>query len=105
MTKELGNLDALDPTIHEPARLMILTALYPVEKMEFLRIQREWNFKQGNLSSHLKKLEKVGYVAVEKTFKGKYPQTWCSITKKGRNALYDYSQLLKSVFGTTRPCK
>jgi DNA-binding MarR family transcriptional regulator len=91
------NLDALDRTIHEPARLLILTALYAVEKMDFLRLQREWNFKQGNLSSHLRKLEKAGYVAVEKKFKGKYPQTWCSLTKRGREALYAYSELLKSV--------
>jgi DNA-binding HxlR family transcriptional regulator len=98
MPKEPYNLDALDRTIHEPARLLILTALYPVEKMEFLRLQREWKFKQGNLSSHLRKLRKAGYVAVEKTFKGNYPQTWCSLTKKGREALYAYSQLLKSVF-------
>ena len=96
MTKKPNNLDALDRTIHEPGRLLILTALYGVEKMEFLRLQRDWRFKQGNLSSHLAKLEKAGYVAVEKTFKGKYPQTWCSLTKKGREALYAYSQLLKS---------
>jgi DNA-binding HxlR family transcriptional regulator len=97
MSEKHSNLDALDRTIHEPARLLILTALYPVEKMEFLRLQRKWNFKQGNLSSHLRKLEKAGYVAVEKTFKGKYPQTWCGLTKRGREALYVYSQLLKSV--------
>ena len=97
MTEKLRNLDALDRTIHEPGRLLILTALYPVERMEFLRLQREWNFRQGNLSSHLRKLEKAGYVAVEKKFKGKYPQTWCSLTKKGREALYAYSELLKSV--------
>jgi DNA-binding HxlR family transcriptional regulator len=97
MAKKLRDLYAFDRTIHEPARLLILTALYPVEKMEFLRLERDWNFKQGNLSSHLRKLRDAGYVAVEKTFKGSYPQTWCSLTKKGREALYAYSELLKSV--------
>jgi len=97
MTNKPRNLDALDPTIHEIGRLLILTALYPVEKMEFLRLQREWNFKQADLSSHVRRLKKAGYVAVEKTFKGNYPQTWCSLTKRGREALYAYSELLKSV--------
>ena len=97
MTSKLGNLDALDPTIHEFGRLLILTALYRVERMEFLRLQREWNFKQADLSSHLRKLRKAGYVTVEKTFKGNYPQTWCRLTKRGREALYAYSELLKSV--------
>ena len=96
MAKKLTNLDALDRTIHEPARLLILTALYAVEKMEFLRLQREWKFKQADLSFHLAILEKAGYVAVEKTFQGEYPQAWCRMTKRGREALYAYSQLLKS---------
>ena len=101
MTKEPKNLDAFDRTIHEPGRLLILTALYSVERMEFLRLERQWKFKQGNLSSHLRKLERAGYVAVEKTFRGKYPQTWCRLTKRGREALYAYSQLLKSVWEAT----
>ena len=97
MTNPPDKLAALDPAIHEMGRLLILTALYPVEKLEFLRLQREWNFKQADLSSHLRRLKKAGYVAVEKTFKGNYPQTWCSLTKRGREALYAYSQMLESV--------
>ncbi len=98
-----GSLEllVLNRLIHEPERLLILTALYRVEKMEYLRLQRNWKFKQGNLSFHLGILERAGYVAVEKTFKGKYPQTWCSMTKKGREALYEYSQMMKSVYKTT----
>ena len=101
MANKLSDLYALDRTIHEPGRLLILTALYPVEKMEYLRLQREWKFKQGNLSSHLKKLRQAGYVSVQKTFKGSYPQTWCSMTEKGRDALYAYSQMLKEISKTT----
>jgi len=97
MANPLNKLDALDPTIHEMGRLLILTALYPVEKMEFLRLQRDWNFKQADLSSHLRRLRKAGYVAVEKTFKGSYPQTWCRLTKRGREALHAYAQLLEVV--------
>lgn len=98
-----GSLELLklDRLIHEPERLLILTALYPVAKMEYLRLQREWKFKQGNLSSHLATLEKAGYVAVEKKFKGKYPQTVCSMTKKGREALEAYARMLKYVCETT----
>ena len=80
---------------------MILTALYPVAKMEYLRLERNWRFKQGNLSYHLAILEKAGYVAVEKKFKGKYPQTWCGMTRKGRETLEAYAQMMKGVFRTT----
>jgi DNA-binding HxlR family transcriptional regulator len=101
MTRGSLELLKLNRLIHEPERLMILTALYPVAKMEYLRLQREWKFKQGNLSFHLGILEKAGYVAVEKKFKGKYPQTWCSMTKKGRETLEAYAQMMKSVVRTT----
>jgi len=50
----------LDRIIHEPERLMILTALYPVAKIEYLRLQREWKFNQARLSGHLAVLEKAG---------------------------------------------
>jgi len=97
MTPGSLELLKLNRLIHEPARLLILTALYPVARMEYLRLQREWRFKQGSLSSHLAILEKAGYVAIEKGFKGKYPQTWCSMTKKGREAFALYAQALKHV--------
>ena len=69
--------------IHEPARLLIITMLYPVASMDFLRLRKVLGYTAGNLSSHLAKLEAVGYVAMEKKFKGKYPMTICSLTKKG----------------------
>jgi len=97
VTKKIDRLTALDRTIHDPSRLLILTALYPVPKMEYQRLQNEWKFNQGNLAGHLIKLEKAGYVTIEKTFKGKRPQTWCSITRQGRDALYAYSQLLSAI--------
>ncbi len=39
-------------------------------------------------------------MAVEKKFKGKYPQTWCGMTKMGRETLEAYAEMLKSVFST-----
>jgi len=103
MTKNIDKLLALDRTIHDPSRLLILTALYPVPRMEYKRLHKEWKFTQGNLASHLLKLEKAGYVAIEKTYKGKLPQTWCSVTRKGREALYAYSQLLSAICEKPNP--
>ena len=64
MTRGSLELLKLDRIIHEPERLVILTALYPVASMEYLRLQREWKFKQAKLSGHLAVLEKAGYVAI-----------------------------------------
>ncbi len=94
----------MDRVIHEPARLLIITLLYPVATMDFLRLRRVLGYTPGNLSSHLAKLETVGYVALKKKFKGKYPMTpmiICSLTKKGCAAIADYAEKLKSLSNAT----
>lgn len=97
MTRDLLALAGLDRMIHEPARLPILTLLYPVASMDFIRLQRSLGYTKGNLSSHLAKLERAGYVALEKKFKKKYPLTVCGLTKRGRAALADYCEAVKKI--------
>ena len=90
--QDLANLDCV---INEPVRFMIMMLLYPVPEADFLYIQRECALTQGNLSSHLRKLDDSGYVFINKMFKGKYPLTICSLTKKGRRALEEYVRTLR----------
>jgi DNA-binding MarR family transcriptional regulator len=101
MTPDLQALATLDRVIHEPARLMIMTVLYAVPEADFLYLQRECGLTQGNLSSHLAKLEEARYVTILKTFKGKYPLTICSLTKQGREAFEDYARKMRYVAGST----
>jgi len=101
MTPDLQALASLDRVIHEPARLMIMTVLYAVTEADFLYLQRECGLTQGNLSSHLAKLEEAHYVAISKTFKGKYPLTICSLTKNGREAFEAYVRKMQFVAGAT----
>jgi len=97
MTPSLRDLATLDRLIHEPARLMIMTVLYAVPEADFIYLQRECGLTQGNLSSHLAKLEEAGYVMITKTFKGKYPLTICSLLKKGRDAFEEYARKMRVV--------
>jgi len=97
MTPGLQELATIDRVIHEPARLMIMTVLYGADEADFLYLQRECGFTQGNLSSHLVRLEDAGYVLIEKTFKGKYPLTICKLTPKGREALENYLRAMRNV--------
>ena len=97
----IKDLSSLDRVIHEPARLMIMTILYAVQEADFVYLQRECGLTQGNLSSHLSKLEEAGYLVISKTFKGKYPLTLCSLTRAGRQAFEDY--LAKMRFVTDGP--
>jgi DNA-binding transcriptional ArsR family regulator len=94
MSGRLPDLTQLDRVMHEPARLMIVVTLLGVEEADFLYLQRECGLTQGNLSSHLAKLEEAGYVAIEKTFKGKFPMTICRLTEVGEAAFNRYSGIL-----------
>jgi DNA-binding MarR family transcriptional regulator len=95
MSPDLQELATLDRVIHEPARLMIMATLFAVKEADFLYLQRECGLTQGNLSSHLTKLEEAKYVLIEKTFKGKYPLTVCTLTKKGRKAFEEYVRKMR----------
>jgi DNA-binding MarR family transcriptional regulator len=94
MNASLQALAQLDRLVHEPVRLMIMMILQGTGEADFLYLQREGEFTQGNLSSHLLKLEEAGYVLIKKKFKGKRPLTVCRLTPKGEAALSSYSQRL-----------
>ena len=94
MNARVQEVARLDRLIHEPARLMILMILQGSGEADFLYLQRECQLTQGNLSSHLLKLEEAGYVKIEKKFKGKRPLTLCHLTPKGEAALSGYSRRL-----------
>jgi DNA-binding MarR family transcriptional regulator len=93
----LRDLSDVDRVIHEPARLMIVTILSAVEKADFLYLLNETGLTRGNLSSHMAKLEAAGYIQVEKSYRGKVPQTLCSLTPCGRQAFEAYRKKLKEL--------
>jgi DNA-binding transcriptional ArsR family regulator len=85
----------LDPLLHSQLRLAIVSLLVSVEEAEFSFIKEQTNATAGNISVQLDKLQEAGYIKIEKTFKGKYPLTKCSITKKGIKAFEDYVKAIQ----------
>ncbi len=96
-TNELHPLADLDRTIHSPARLMVMTYLYVVESADFVFLMQLTGLTWGNLSTHLTKLEEAGYVALEKGYKGKKPNTTVSLTEAGRAAFKVYKNGMQAV--------
>ncbi len=95
---ELNAIQNINKLIHEPARLLIMAHLFVVESADFLFLQRQTGLTWGNISSHLRKLENAGYVAVEKEFIDKKPHTTLHLTDKGRAAFQEYRKNMKQVF-------
>lgn len=85
----------LDPLLHSQLRLAIISLLISVEEAEFSFIKEKTNAAAGNISVQLDKLQQAQYINIEKSFKGKYPLTTCSITQKGIKAFKDYTQALQ----------
>ena len=88
----VNNLPDIDKIVHDPVRLQILAYLNSAQKADFLYLQRTLELTKGNLSSHISKMESVGYVKVEKTYIKKIPLTIIEITDKGRQAFEKYKK-------------
>jgi DNA-binding MarR family transcriptional regulator len=76
---------------------MIMAQLYVIESADFLFLQHQLQMTPGNLSSHLTKLERAGYIEIVKEFIERKPHTALKVTKKGRIAFKEYQQNLKQV--------
>ncbi len=90
-------MNELDRVIHEPARLRILSMLSGARTADFTFLMKTLGLTNGNLSSHMDKLEKAGYIEVSKTFQGKMPLTTYTITALGRRSLKQYWAALESI--------
>lgn len=97
MNANLAPISEIDRLIHEPARFQVLALLYVIESADFTFIMNQLGLTWGNLSAHITKLEEGGYLAVEKGFKGKRPQTMVSLTKEGRKAFQTYRQTMRQM--------
>ena len=72
-----------------------MSLLVGIESAEFPYIKEQTGATAGNLSVQLDKLATAGYIAVEKTFKGKRPCTVCRITPTGLKAFETYVETLR----------
>lgn len=92
----------LDPVIHAQARLRVtasLAALGDGNRITFPRLQELLEMTPGNLSTHLRKLEDAGYVAITKAHQRRTPVTYVELTRTGRRAFEDYTTALRALLG------
>jgi DNA-binding MarR family transcriptional regulator len=102
LASSLEDIDPLDRLVHEPARLVILTALASCASADFVFLQRVTRLTNGNLSAHLSKLNDAGLVTIEKRFIDKKPNTRAAITAKGRHAVEEHWLRLEQLRASAR---
>jgi DNA-binding HxlR family transcriptional regulator len=96
----MPELPELDPVVHGKLRLAVLSLLIGVEAADFTWLRQKTGSTDGNLGAQMLKLEEAGYVAMEKRFAGRKPQTLYRMTPAGRQALAAYVAALKQLLGT-----
>jgi len=95
----MPELPELDPVIHGKLRLAVLSLLITVDEADFTWLRQKTGSTDGNLGAQMLKLEEAGYVAMEKRFAGRKPQTLYRMTPAGRDALAAYVVALKTLLG------
>ena len=97
LNPDLAGFAEIDRLVHEPARLMLMAVLYVIDSADFTFLMNQTGMTWGNLSAHMSKLEEGGYLEVEKSFKGKRPNTMLRLTPQGRAAFQAYRLKMKQV--------
>ena len=86
-----------DEVIHAPTRLAIVALLAATRWADFKFVRDETGLSDSALSKQLSILEAAGYVAIRKSFVGKWPRTSVSLTKQGRSAFKGHVNALQQI--------
>lgn len=78
-------------------RLGVMSVLMVNDTMDFSTLKELLNLSDGNLASHVKALEDLKYVTVNKQFIGKKPNTTYSATEDGKKAFHDHLNSLEAL--------
>lgn len=87
----------LNKAFENRIRLGIMSALMVNDDVEFTALKELLDVTDGNLASHTRALEDTGYIAVEKSFVGRKPNTRFKITPTGRSAFEAHLLALEKI--------
>ncbi len=90
-------LGDFDKAFENRLRLQIMAVLMANETYDFNSLKDLLTVTDGNLASHLKALEKAGYISVRKTFIGRKTNTSYEATLEGRNAFQKHLAALEAL--------
>ena len=87
----------LDPLIHAPARLQVVTTLSAVSEAEFVTLRTALEVSDSVLSKHISALAEAGYVRSRKSVHAGRRTTWITLTPAGRAALREHVAALREL--------
>lgn len=91
------SINGLHKAFESRIKLGIMSALAVNDMIDFNSLKEYLDVTDGNLASHVKALEKEEFIAVEKSFIGKKPNTKYYMTKEGKKAFGDHLKALEKL--------
>ena len=93
--KRQAIIQKIEPKLFNPERFEIMKILYDLREVEFKDLQNDLELTAGNLASHFRVLEGLGYVAYMKDFVGRRQRTVYTLTPEGIRAFRDFVRVLR----------
>ncbi|MDZ7756328.1 transcriptional regulator [Rhodohalobacter sp.] len=91
------SFDDLHKAFENRVRLGIMSALAVNDSLDFTSLRDFLDVTDGNLATHIKKLENEGFIEIEKAFIDNKPNTSYSITLKGEKAFKEHLKVLEQI--------
>lgn len=96
------SINGIQKAFESRIRLGIMSALAVNETLDFNTLKEFLDITDGNLASHIKGLEKEGFIDVEKSFVGRKPNTKYYMTKIGKKAFNEHLKALEKLIKSNK---
>lgn len=91
------SIDDLHQAFESRIRLGIMSVLAVNEQLDFTSLKEYLNVTDGNLATHLKKLEKEKFIRVKKSFVNRKSNTKYFMTEEGQKKFNDHLAVLEQI--------
>lgn len=91
------SFDDIHKAFESRVRLGIMSALAVNDSLDFTSLKEFLDVTDGNLATHIKKLEKEEFIGVEKSFIDNKPNTRYYMTEQGKKAFDEYLNFMKQI--------
>lgn len=95
----MTSIENLDKAFESRVRLGIMSVLTGAGQADFNTLKSMLGVSDGNLASHIRALEDLGYIETIKQFIGRKPNTSYTVTEAGKNAFSAHIDALTTLLG------
>lgn len=94
------DINSIPDIFQSKIRIAIVSSLLTGPKT-FKEIKHHTGASDGNISTHMKKLNDADYVKIVKDYEDNKPRTTYSLTNTGRNDFKNYVKVLENILKNT----